>query len=91
MESIWANPDPDRPGEHILPTWWAPKYGHYYEIYPNDVEVVREGMETPESIHAFPADPGLLDAASRAASNLKLGLDASRLTVARASGKTHYN
>lgn len=72
MESVWANPDPDRPGEHILPTWWTPKYGHYYEIYPNDVEVVREGMESPESIHAFPADPGLLDAVSRAASNLKL-------------------
>jgi hypothetical protein len=48
-------------------------------------------METPESIHAFPADPGLLDAASRAASNLKLELDASRLNVARASRKTHYN
>ena len=91
MESIWANPDPDRPGEHILPTWWTPKYGHYYEIYPNEVEVVREGMETPETIHAFPADPGLLDAASRAASNLKLELDASRLNVARASRKTHYN
>ncbi len=72
MESIWANPDPEHPDKHILPTWWTPKYGHYYEIYPNDVSVVREGMSEPEDLHAFPADPGLLDAASRAATIVKI-------------------
>lgn len=72
MESIWANPDPARPGEHILPTWWKPKYGNFYEIYPNDVEVVREGVEAPQSMHAFPSDPDLLAAAKLAAAELKL-------------------
>ena len=72
MESIWANPDPSHPGEHILPTWWKPKYGNFYEIYPNDVEVVREGETEPQSMHSFPADPDLLAAAKRATSDLKL-------------------
>jgi adenosylhomocysteine nucleosidase len=72
MESIWANPDPERPGQHILPTWWTPKYGNYHDIYPNDVTVVREGITEPRDMHAFPADPDLLDMAAQATSNLKL-------------------
>ena len=72
MESIWANADPANPDKHILPTWWTPKYGHFYEIYPNDVSVVREGMSEPEDVHAFPADPALLEAASQAVKSLEL-------------------
>lgn len=72
MESIWANPDPEHPGEHILPTWWTPKYGKYHDIYPNDVMAVREGLGEPQSMHSFPADPGLLDLARRATARLKL-------------------
>jgi adenosylhomocysteine nucleosidase len=72
MESIWANPDPDHPGQHILPTWWTPKYGNFHEIYPNDVSVVREGMAEPQDVHAFPAAPQLLVAASRAAAKVKI-------------------
>jgi adenosylhomocysteine nucleosidase len=72
MESIWANPDPEHPGKHILPTWWTPKYGNFHEIYPNDVSVVRDGMSGPQDVHAFPADPDLLHAASQATTDLKL-------------------
>jgi len=66
MESVWANPDPNRPGEHILPTWWTPKYGNFHGIYPNDVSVVRDGMSEPREMHSFPADPQLLKTASQA-------------------------
>jgi adenosylhomocysteine nucleosidase len=72
MESVWANPDPDHPGQHILPTWWTPKYGNFHEIYPNDVSVVRDGMAEPQDVHAFPADPRLLAAASRAVTKVKI-------------------
>jgi len=72
MESVWANPDPNHPGQHILPTWWTPKYGNFHEIYPNDVSVVREGMSEPADVHAFPADHQLLDAASHAMTRVKI-------------------
>jgi adenosylhomocysteine nucleosidase len=72
MESVWANPDPQNPDKHILPTWWTPKYGNFHDIYPNDVEVVRDGQAFPESKHDFPAAPEFLDAAKRAAKELKL-------------------
>lgn len=72
MESLWANPDPDKPGQHILPTWWTPKYGNFYEIFPNDVEVIREGETEPQSVHAFPADAALLAAVMRTTGSLKI-------------------
>lgn len=72
MESVWANPDPEHPGGHILPSWWTPKYGNYHDIYPNDVTVIRDGMSAPEEMHAFPADPKMLTEASRVTEKLKL-------------------
>jgi adenosylhomocysteine nucleosidase len=72
MESIWANPDPEHPGQHILPTWWTPKYGNYHEIYPNDVSVVRDGMAEPEDVHSFPADPHLLAVTAQSTKDMKL-------------------
>jgi len=72
MESVWANPDPNNPGKHILPTWWTPKYGNFHGIYPNDVTVVREGYSEPEDKHSFPADPALLEATAKTASKLDL-------------------
>jgi len=72
MDSVWANPDPNHPGQHILPTWFTPKYGNFHEIYPNDVSVIRDGMSEPQDMHAFPADPHLLEAVSRATKKLMI-------------------
>jgi adenosylhomocysteine nucleosidase len=72
MESVWPNPDVSTPHKYVLPSWFTPKYGNYRGFFPQDVEVMREGAETPQSMHAFPADPFLLKEASRTTKDLKI-------------------
>jgi adenosylhomocysteine nucleosidase len=72
MESAWLNEDAAKQGAYTMPVWFKPHYGHFGMIFPDDVDVVREGMAKPKRRHTFPADPVLLDAASRAAQGLSL-------------------
>ncbi len=72
MESMWVNANPSKPGEHVLPPWFTPKYGNYHGMFPMDVEVLREEGEKPETKHDFPADPALLEAAKQVAATVKI-------------------
>jgi adenosylhomocysteine nucleosidase len=85
-ESVYANPDPEARGEHILPDYYADflaeqsdrregdpniaAYRPFGFIYPDEVVVVKEGMERPRDTPYFRATPRLLKAAREAARTL---------------------
>ncbi len=72
MESFWPNPDPMGPGKYTFPSWFEPKYGNYKGMFPADVDAVRGGMDKPQTMHTFPADPGMLSEATQAAKTVKI-------------------
>ncbi len=72
IESDWLNPDSHKPGSYVFPQYFRPKYGHFEMIFPSDVEVVRKGEAKSREVHAFPADPYLLDCAKSAANRVHL-------------------
>lgn len=85
-ESVYSNPDPDAPGEYILPDYYAaflaeqparraedphlPDYKPFAFVHPDEVLVIKEGMEQPEDTAYFSATPRLLEAAQAAADSL---------------------
>lgn len=64
-EAAYLNPRPDGSG-YVLPDYFKPKRENFGFIFPDAVEVIREGMDKPESREAFEADPTLLAIAREA-------------------------
>ena len=77
-ESIYVNPDPENPGEHILPDYYEstlnymnsrtgdpalPHYKNIGYIYPDEVTVIKEGWEKPQMVPYFSASPSLINIA----------------------------
>ncbi len=58
------------PGKFRLPDWFPHKYANFGMIHPDDVQVIREGMNKYERVPAFPADERLLALARGAAAAL---------------------
>lgn len=81
-ESVYTNPDPKNEGEFILPEYYArflseqddrrkvdphlPKYKNFKFIQPDEVLIIKEGMDKPQDTAYFSATPRLLDAARSA-------------------------
>lgn len=81
-ESVYINPSPDEDGVYVLPDYYrafleeqparraldpnTPKYMNFGMIHPDEVLVIKEGMEVPEDTSYFTATPRLLAAAQRA-------------------------
>ncbi|MBU2978170.1 5'-methylthioadenosine/S-adenosylhomocysteine nucleosidase [Alteromonas sp. C1M14] len=81
-ESVYTNPDPSNDGEYILPEYYAkflaeqparrqvdphvPKYENFQFIHPDEVLIIKDGMDEPEDTPYFSATPRLLDAARKA-------------------------
>ena len=86
-ENLYANPDPDRPGEHLLPPHQAafyaslpareaadplmPRYKNYGMIYPREVAIVKDGQEYPTLTPYFTATPALVAAAQEAVAGME--------------------
>jgi len=85
-ESVYSNPDPARPDSFILPDYYRsfleeqparrardphlPAYQPFAFIHPDEVVVIKAGMDQPEDKAYFSASPRLLDAARRAIATL---------------------
>lgn len=85
-ESVYVNPDPHAPGEFIEPDYYqaflddqdrrrevdphTPKYKPFAFIHPDEVLVIKEGMDEPEDQAYFSATPRLLEAARSAVADL---------------------
>jgi adenosylhomocysteine nucleosidase len=81
-ESVYSNPDPTQEGAFILPDYYAkfldeqaarrakdphtPKYKPFAFIHPDEVLIIKDGMDEPEDQPYFAATPRLLDAAREA-------------------------
>ena len=81
-ESVYTNEDPKNPGEYVLPEYYAkfmeeqpariaedphyPKYKPFQFIHPDEVLIVKDGMEKPEDTAYFTASSRLLNAAKTA-------------------------
>lgn len=81
-ESVYSNPAPDEAGTYILPDYYAqflaeqadrravdphtPKYAPFAFIHPDEVLIIKEGMEKPKDQSYFAATPRLLRAACEA-------------------------
>lgn len=64
-EAVYANPKPDGSG-YLLPQNFKPSHKNFGFIFPDQVRVIRDGMETALEQPFFPADANLLDLARRA-------------------------
>ena len=85
-ESVYTNQDPNNEGEYILPEYYEafveeqtvrrakdphlPNYKPFHFIHPDEVLIVKEGMDKPQDTAYFTASPRLLDAAKQAMSTL---------------------
>ena len=81
-ESVYTNEDPESPGEYVLPEYYAkfmeeqparlaedpnyPKYKPFQFIHPDEVLIVKDGMDKPEDTPYFTASSRLLSAAKTA-------------------------
>ncbi|NDV92643.1 purine phosphorylase [Alteromonas sp. 345S023] len=81
-ESVYTNENPDKPGEYVLPEYYAafleaqperqakdphlPKYKPFHFIHPDEVLIIKEGMDKPQDTAYFSATPRLLKAAEAA-------------------------
>jgi len=81
-ESVYTNEDVNSPGEYILPEYYAtfleeqderrakdphtPNYKPFHFIHPDEVLIVKEGMDKPQDTAYFSATPRLLTAAKQA-------------------------
>lgn len=81
-ESVYANPDPDREGEYLVPEYYAkfmqeqsarksvdfhrPDYKPFGFIHPDEVLIIKQGMDAPKDTPYFSASQPLLNAARRA-------------------------
>lgn len=85
-ESVYVNPNPEKAGEFVLPTYYenalarykarektdphAPKYKNYGFIHPEEMEVIKDGWETPKQMPYFSASKNLLSYAQQAIANI---------------------
>ncbi len=85
-ESVYSNEDPNNPGSYILPDYYqrflaeqdarraldphTPNYKPFKFIHPDEVLIIKDGMDKPQDTAYFSATPSLLDAASRAISGM---------------------
>ena len=81
-ESVYTNEDPNNPGEYILPEYYAkfmeeqearravdphlPHYKPFQFIHPDEVLIVKDGMDKPKDTAYFSATTRLLAAAEKA-------------------------
>ncbi len=81
-ENLYANPDPNNPGGHILPPhqmeFYAglaeraeadplvPRYENYGMVYPREVAIVKDGRQAPTRMPYFKVSPELYSAAQEA-------------------------
>ena len=81
-ESVYANPDPNNPGKSVLPTYYArfmaeqparkaadphyPNYKPFHFVHPDEVLIIKDGMDKPQDTAYFSASPRLLSAAKSA-------------------------
>lgn len=81
-ESVYVNPDPNKEGEYILPSYYdnalkeykarektdphAPKYKNFGFIYPEEMAVVKDGWDSPKQMPYFSASSDLLRLAKKA-------------------------
>lgn len=81
-ESVYVNPDPEKEGEYLVPEYYArfmqeqparkaidthrPDYKPFGFIHPDEVLIIKEGMDAPQDTPYFSASQPLLDAARRA-------------------------
>ena len=82
-EAAYLNPRPDGQG-YVLPDYFKPRYENFGFIFPDSVEVIREGLEKPESHEAFEADAQLLAVARKALAQvppLRLGTRQAEVSV----------
>ncbi|GEA09972.1 5'-methylthioadenosine/S-adenosylhomocysteine nucleosidase [Alteromonas sp. KUL49] len=85
-ESVYSNEDPNNPGSYILPDYYqtflseqearraldphTPHYKPFKFIHPDEVLIIKSGMDKPEDTSYFSATTSLLEAASRAISTM---------------------
>jgi len=85
-ESVYTNEDSENPGEYILPEYYAkfveeqearrandphiPHYKPFHFIHPDEVLIVKDGMDKPQDTPYFSATPRLLSAAQQAIKNM---------------------
>ena len=81
-ESVYTNEDPENPGQYVLPGYYEkflqqqperlandphiPHYKPFHFIHPDEVLIIKEGMDEPQDTPYFSASPVLLDAAKKA-------------------------
>ena len=54
------------PGKYDIPGWFPNKYPNFGMIFPDEVQVIREGWKDYYRMTSFPADPALLAGAQKA-------------------------
>jgi adenosylhomocysteine nucleosidase len=69
LEAIFAR---ETDGKFTIPPFLDTQFPNYGMIYPNETEVLREGMDKPEDRFWFPVDGKLLDTAKAVASSVTL-------------------
>lgn len=81
-ESVYTNPDKQNPGNYVLPEYYArflqeqperrqvdphlPAYKNFHFIQPDEVLIIKDGLDEPVDTAYFSATPRLLDAARSA-------------------------
>ena len=82
-EAAYLNPRPNGDG-YVLPDYFKPKHENFGFLFPDSVEVIRDGMDKPVSMEAFETDPQLLAIARSAvphAPALRLGARTAQVSV----------
>jgi adenosylhomocysteine nucleosidase len=69
LEAIFAR---ETDGKFAIPPFLDTQFPNYGMIYPNETEVLRDGMDKPEDRFWFPVDGKLLDTAKAVASSVTL-------------------
>ena len=86
-ESVYVNPDPEKPGEYILPSYYqdaltryqaraetdphAPKYKNFGMIHPEEMSIVKAGWDSPRQVPYFTATPKLVELTETALATIK--------------------
>lgn len=81
-ESVYVNPDPEKPGQYTLPDYYAgqlkgykkrkkqdpfsPDYHNFGFMFPNEVYVIKRGWDKPKKVPYFSATPSLVNLAKNA-------------------------
>jgi adenosylhomocysteine nucleosidase len=68
-EAAYFNPTPDGKG-WMKADYFKQRYPNFGMIFPDEMEAIRAGQEKFERVAFFPADPGLIAVARRAAEKL---------------------